>query len=131
MSKYQGLINRALKNGFDLSTLPNYNEVKFKQRLYDYFIEKKYFVMEEGESFFISYNVATDVAEISIMDDTLLITPLEEEGFFDVFMEVMRFITEECEMPSIDEDENTESYSEETLKKVLDEDDDDSEEMWI
>ncbi len=131
MSKHQGLINRALKNGFDLTTLPNYKPAKFKQRLYDYFVERKYFVMEEGESFFISYNVASDVAEISIIDGTLLITPLEEEGFFDVFMEVMKFITSECEEPTAEEDETTDSYSEETLKKVLDEDDDDSEEMWI
>ena len=72
-----------------------------------------------------------DVAEISIFEDTLMITPLEEDGFFDIFMEVMTYITIESEKQEIDEEENTESYSENTLKEVLEGDDDESEEMWI
>ena len=130
MSNYQGLINRALKNGFDLSTLPNYNEKAFKEKFYEYFVSKNYIVVEEGDSMFISYDVVSDVAEVFISDNTLLISPLSEDGFFDIFMEILKFISELTEQVFLDEDENTESYSEETLKKVLD-DDDDSEEMWI
>ena len=131
MSDYQNLINRALKNGFDLTTIPHYRPKKFKQGLYDHLVDKKYIVFEEGESFFISYDIAMDVAEVSIFKDTLMITPLEEDGFFDIFMEIMTYITIESEKQEIDEEENTESYSENTLKEVLDDDDDESEEMWI
>jgi len=72
-----------------------------------------------------------DVAEVSIFKDTLMITPLEEDGFFDIFMEIMTYITIESERQYLEEEENTESYSENTLKEVLDDDDDESEEMWI
>ena len=131
MSNYQNLINRALKNGFDLTTIPHYKPEKFKQGLYDHLVDKKYIVFEEGESFFVSYDIAMDVAEVSIFKDTLMITPLEEDGFFDIFMEIMTYITIESEKQYLEEEEHTESYSEETLKKVLDDDDDESEEMWI
>ena len=130
MSKYQSLINRALKNGFDLTSLPNYNPTQFKQGLYEHFVANKYIVFEEGDTMFVSYDVASDIAEISIFEDTLMINPLQEEGFFDIFMEVMRYISSESEKVIIDEEEKTESYSENTLREVL-EDDDDSEEMWI
>ena len=131
MSSYQNLINRALKNGFDLTTISNYKPKKFRQGLYDHLVDKKYIVFEEGESFFVSYDIAMDVAEISIFEDTLMITPLEEDGFFEIFMEVMTYFAVESEKQEIDEEENTESYSENTLKEVLEGDDDESEEMWI
>ena len=40
--KVNGIIRRALKNGFDLSTIKNFSPKMFHDKLYTYLVDKKY-----------------------------------------------------------------------------------------
>ena len=64
MTEIKKILHRALKMGFDLSTLPNYSPRDFTAGLYDYLLSKHYMVSEEeGGVLFIGYTVTDDVAK--------------------------------------------------------------------
>ena len=124
MKQINNILKRALKDGFDLSTLPNYSQKSFFDGLYDYFVEKKYFITEEEGVLYVGYNIIEDVAEISVFGSTMKITPLQEQGFFDIFVELFRYIrilSDSRDNKIKQEDASTEDYSEEES----------SEEWWL
>jgi hypothetical protein len=124
MSEAKTLIQRALKNGFDLSTIENYSEKLFKEGLYDYLVENKFYVTEEDGVIFVGIDIFDDAAEIIIEDEKMTIKPLIQEGFFDILMEVFKYFSKYVKnyLPKGEEDIPTESYSEE---------DSSSEELWL
>ena len=125
MSKeINSILKRALKEGFDLSGLPDYSPRKFIDSLFEHLVKNHYVVYEEDCVMYVGYNVVDDVAKVVVIDTTMKITPLLEEGFFDILIELFRYVGI-CAKPKIlskkPEDISTEDYS----------DDDSSEEMWL
>tara|TARA_Y100000592_G_C5432466_1_gene299062 strand:+ start:762 stop:1145 length:384 start_codon:yes stop_codon:yes gene_type:complete len=120
------ILKRALKDGFDLSGIPNYKPRKFIDSLYDHLVGNQYVVYEEDCVMYVGYNIIDDVAKIIIIDTTMKIKPIQEEGFFDILVELFKFIgivTKITLLEKKPEDVSTEDYS--------DDDDDSSEEMWL
>lgn len=124
MSEAKNLIQRALKNGFDLSTIKNYSEKLFKQGLYEYMVKKNFFVFEEDGIIFVGVDILEDVAEIKIENKKMTIKPLVQDGFFDILKEVFKYFSNFSKdyLPTSEDDIPTESYSEE---------DSSSEEIWL
>ena len=124
MREINTILKRALKDGFDLSTLPKSSPELFINGLYDYFLKNKYAVSEEDGILYVGYSIIEDVAEISVWETTMKIKPLQEEGFFDILVELFRYIREASKAPEIEkkqEDISTEDYS----------DEESSEEWWL
>ena len=118
------ILKRALKDGFDLSTIPNYTPRKFINSLFEHLVKNHFVVYEEDCVMYVGYNVIEDVAKIVVIDTTLKIEPLQEQGFFDILIELFKFIGIIAKISLIEkktEDVSTEDYSE----------DDSSEEMWL
>ena len=120
--KEMNIIKRSLKNGFNLSSIPNYNPKGFRDGLYDYLLSKHYSVSEEEGILYVGYNLFEDTAKVIIKDATMRIKPLKEEGFYEILIELFKYVgTYSVEQYQPQEDMTTESYSE----------DDSSEEMWL
>ena len=122
MSRLKKIIKRALQHGFNLSDLPDYNPKEFKSGLYDYLVEEKYFVTEEPGYIYVGHDILEDVVEITFEHETMKVQPLAEEGFFEIFIHLFKYISL-CSLKEAQDyaDEETESYSEE----------DSSEEIWL
>ena len=120
------ILKRALKDGFNLEGIPNYTPRDFIDSLYDHLVKNHYVVYEEDCVMYVGYNIIDDVAKITVIDTTMKIAPLQEEGFFDILIELFKFVSIVANLPILDrkpEDVSTEDYS--------DDDDDSSEEMWL
>jgi len=128
MSKeINGILKRALKEGFNLEGLPNYTPRNFIDSLYEHLVKNHYVVYEEDCVMYVGYNIVDDVAKITVIDTTMKITPLQEEGFFDILIELFKYVSIIANLKVLDkkpEDVSTEDYSD-------DDDDDSSEEMWL
>lgn len=124
MSQVKRIIKRAIKNGFDLSTIPNYNPRNFKNKLFQYLVDNKYFVFEEDESLFIGFHPFEDTLRVYFIGTCMKIEPLKESGFFEILIELFRYISiaSKEEVLEDSEEETTEKYSEE---------DSDSGELWL
>ena len=112
--KVNGIIRRALKNGFDLSTIKNFSPKIFHDKLYTYLVDKKYFCFSEDNIIVVSDFTLEDVAEIEISDFHLKITPLKPEGVFDLLMDVFKFIADNPDLKP-EEDISTEENSPEEI----------------
>jgi len=122
MSRLKKIIKRALQHGFDLSELPDYNQKEFQSGLYSYLVEQKYFVTEEYDAIYVGYDILEDVVEITFSHETMKVQPLVEEGFFEIFIHLFKYVSLcALEETKDQDDEETESYSEE----------DSSEELWL
>jgi hypothetical protein len=124
MKKINNILKRALKDGFDLGGLPDYTPRKFINSLYEHLVKNHYIVYEEHEILYVGYNIIDEVAEITITGTTMKIKPLQEEGFFDILIELFKYISKSAKVSLLEkhkEDISTEDYS----------DDDSSEEMWL
>lgn len=121
MSRLKKIIKRALQHGFNLSELPDYNLKEFRSGLYDYLVEQKYFVTEDFGEMYVGHDILEDVVEITFEHETMKIQPLTEEGFFEIFIHLFKYISL-CSLKETQDyaDEETESYSE-----------DSSEEIWL
>ena len=86
MNEVTKTIRRALKYGFDLSGLPNYTEKKFKSDLFDFLVRQKYYVTEESGIIMVGLDILDDTVEISIVNYTMKVKPLTDEGFFIIFV---------------------------------------------
>jgi len=119
MSNLKNILKRAIKNGFDLSYIPNYRPRTFRNGLYDYLVESKFYCYMEEERIFIGINILDDIAEVYLEDTTMKVVPLSEVGFFDLLVHLFKYIgIASKEKP--EEEETTESL-----------DDDSSEEIWL
>ena len=91
MSKeMNNILKRALKEGFDLAGLPDYTPRGFIDSLYDHLVKNHYVVHEENCVMYVGYNIIDDVAKVTVFDTTMRITPLQEEGFFDILIELFK-----------------------------------------
>jgi len=121
----KSILKRALKNGFDLSSIENYNPKLFMNKLYTYLVGKKYFCFEEEDYVIVSDYLLEDLAEIFIDGYHLRITPSKTEGMFDLLIEVFRFIADNPNLKTED-DETTEK------EEIEESEDSDSKEFdWI
>ena len=119
MPSLRNTIKRAIKNGFDLSYLPNYNPKHFRNGLYQYLVENNFFCYMEDDKIFVGVDILEDIAEVIVEDMTMKVHPLKEGGFFDLLVHLFKYIgIASKEKP--EEEETTESL-----------DDDSSEEIWL
>jgi len=116
--KVKDIIRRALKNGFDLSTILNYEPKLFKNKLYMYLIQKKYFCFEEEDVIVVSDYTLDDLAELEVGDYHLKINTIRTEGIFDLLIEIFRFIADNPDLKPEDE-----FSTEEVIKNEIDSED--------
>lgn len=123
MKDLKDIIRRAIKNGFDLSFIENYNERKVTQGLYDYLIRQRYFCSMEEDVIYVGPDIIEDAAEIRIRDRVMYVKPLSERGFFDTLVTLFRYI----QYLSKSQEERTED----DISTEYDDDDESSEELWL
>ena len=125
MSEVKKILRRAIKHGFDLAAVPDYTPFTFRAGLFEFLVDQNFCVFEEEKELFIGYDPFLDIAKVFIDDTTMKVVPLHDEGFFEILIQLFKYITVACkikEKPKEDESEViTESYSEE----------DSSEELWL
>ena len=117
------ILKRAMKHGFDLSFIRNYNEKKIIQGLYDFLITNHYYCSLENGVVYVGIEIVEDVAEVSVENKTMKIKPLVEKGFFDVLITLFKYI----KFVSSTEDEDSDDDGDISTET----DDDSSEEMWL
>ena len=126
MSNLKEIIRKAIKHGFDLSGIPDYNPTKFKNGLYEYLVENHYIVYEELGVLYVGFDVFQEAAEVDINGVTMKVRPLIETGFFEILLELFRYVgiaakEENRSAPENNSDEKT----------TEDLDSDSSEELWL
>ena len=122
--KIQAILKRAMKNGFDLSGIQNYDPKVFMKRLYAYLVSQKYFCFDEADAVIVSDYLFEDLAEIYIDGYHLKITPLKSEGMYELLIEVFKFVADNPILKTEDEDT--------TEEDIKGESEDDSKEFdWI
>ena len=120
----KSILKRAMKNGFDLSSIRNYDPNLFMKKLYSYLVSQKYFCFDEGDTIIVSDYLFEDLAELNINGYHLNIVPVKTEGMFELLIEVFRFIADNPNLKIEDEDT--------TEEDIKDESEEDSEEFdWI
>ena len=105
--KVKGIIRRALKSGFDLSTIKNYDPKLFHDKIYSYLVDRKYFCFSEDNVIVVSDFTFEDLAELEIIDVHLKITPLKPEGIFELLLDVFKFVADNPDLQP-EEDISTE-----------------------
>ena len=125
MSNLKEIIKKAIKHGFDLSGIPDYNPTKFKNGLYDHLVENHYVVFEEYGLLYVGFDVFQEAAEVEINGATMKVKPLVETGFFEILIELFRYVGIAAQEEVIPEQENSDE------KTTEDCDSDDSEELWL
>ena len=119
MSNLKNILKRAIKNGFDLSYIPDYRPRTFRNGLYDYLVESKFYCYMEDERIFVGVDILEDIAEVYLEGATMKIVPLGESGFFDLLVHLFKYIgIASKEKP--EEEKTTESMN-----------DNSSEEIWL
>jgi len=122
--KIQAILKRALKSGFDLSSMRNYDPKLFMRKLYTYLVSQKYFCFDEGDAIVVSDYLFEDLAELHVDGYHLKITPLKPEGMYDLLIEVFKFVADNPNLQMEDEDT--------TEEDIKDESEEDSKEFdWI
>ena len=92
MSSVKAILKRALKHGFDLTSIPNFNPMKFKNGLFDHLVDMHFIVYEDDGVLLVGYDVFEEIAEVVISDTTMKIKPLTETGFFEILLELFRYV---------------------------------------
>ena len=124
MTNLKKIIKRAMKHGFDLSFIENYNEKTIFQGLYEYLLKNKYYCSMEDGVIYVGPDIIEDVAEVRIENETMKVTPLTENGFFDVLVTLFKYISY---VAAEQEEKGEEDISTEDAV----DDDDSSEEIWL
>tara|TARA_R110002012_G_scaffold150584_1_gene309953 strand:- start:27 stop:404 length:378 start_codon:yes stop_codon:yes gene_type:complete len=125
MSNIKGIIKKAIKHGFDLSGIPEYSPKKFKSGLYDHLVENHYIVFEELGVLYIGYDIFQEVAEVDISGTTMKVKPLMDTGFFEILIELFRYVGIAAEQEKSPQQKNSDE------KTTEDCDSGDSEEIWL
>lgn len=124
MTNLKKIIKRAMKHGFDLSFIKNYNERTIFQGLYEYLLKNKYYCSMEDGVIYVGPDIIEDVAEVRIEKQTMKVTPLTENGFFDVLVTLFKYISH---VAALEEEKGEEDIS---TEDVVD-DDESSEDLWL
>ena len=123
MTNLKKIIKRAMKHGFDLSFIKNYNERTIFQGLYEYLLKNKYYCSMEDDVIYVGPDIIEDVAEVRIEKQTMKVTPLTENGFFDVLVTLFKYISH---VAALEEEKGEEDISTEDAA-----DDESSEDLWL
>jgi hypothetical protein len=124
MTNLKKIIKRAMKHGFDLSFIKNYNERTIFQGLYEYLLKNKYYCSMEDDVIYVGPDIIEDVAEVRIEKQTMKVTPLTENGFFDVLVTLFKYISH---VAALEEEKGEEDISTEDAV----DDDESSEDLWL
>lgn len=124
MKETKDILKRAMKHGFDLSFIENFNEKKVLQGLYDYLIRNHYYCSMEDGIIYVGIDIVQDIAEVSIDNKTMKVKPITDKGFFDILISLFKYIRFASSIQ-----EKTEEV--EDVSTEIDEDDESSEEMWL
>lgn len=124
MTNLKKIIKRAMKHGFDLSFIKNYNERTIFQGLYEYLLKNKYYCSMEDGVIYVGPDIVEDVAEVRIEKQTMKVTPLTENGFFDVLVTLFKYISH---VAALEEEKGEEDISTEDAV----DDDESSEDLWL
>ena len=124
MTNMKDVIKRAIKNGFDLGFVRNYNEKRVFQGLYDFLVREKYFCSMEDNVIYVGPDILEDVAEIRIEDKVMKVKPLTDRGFFDTLVTLFKYIKHLSDV-------SDEMLEEDISTETDDDDDESSEEMWL
>lgn len=89
----QKQIERVLQSGISIETNSEEEEDNYRQQLLEFLIKKNSFCLmnEEAKAITVSSHYH-DIAEIVVVAGSVFITPLSDEGFFKVFMDMLEFI---------------------------------------
>ena len=123
MKDLKSILKRSVKNGFDLSFVQNYNEKAVLQGLYDFLVKNHYYCSMEDGVVCIGINVVDDIAEVTIQNKTMKVTPLSDKGFFEVLVSLFKYVKHLSSL--------IEEISEEDISTETDDDDESSEELWL
>ena len=125
MKETKDILKRAMKHGFDLSFIENYNEKRILQGLYDYLVRNHYYCSMEDGVIYVGIDIVQDIAEVTISNKTMKVKPITDKGFFDILISLFKYIRFAS---SIEQKQ----IAEEDISTETDEDDDESsEEMWL
>ena len=127
MRDLKDIIRRAMKNGFDLSFVKNYNERALLQGLYDFLIKNHYYCSMDGDVIYVGSDIIEDTAEVRIKNKTMFVKVLTERGFFDTLVTLFKYVKHLADQ--LEEEDSEEDVSTETDE--LQDDDDSSEELWL
>jgi len=108
--KAKGIIRRALKSGFDLSSIKNYDPKIFHDKLYSFLVDRKYFCFSEDNIIVVSDFTFEDLAELDISDMHMKIIPLKPEGIFELLLDIFKFVADNPDLMP-EEDISTEEDS--------------------
>tara|TARA_R100000908_G_C3603815_1_gene57477 strand:+ start:29 stop:412 length:384 start_codon:yes stop_codon:yes gene_type:complete len=127
MRDLKDIIRRAMKNGFDLSFVKNYNERALLQGLYDFLIKNHYYCSMDRDVIYVGSDIIEDTAEVRIKNKTMFVKVLTERGFFDTLVTLFKYVKHLADQ--LEEEDSEEDVSTETDE--LQDDDDSSEELWL
>jgi len=113
-------IKKAIKHGIYLGNLSDAEQKKYLLELFSYLVEKNNFCfLTDNNQTVIVSSVDEEVAEIFVHAGTLKIIPQASDGYFQVFMDVLEFISakhreemKQLEKKTINEDDSTEDDGE-------------------
>jgi len=120
------IIRRAVKNGFDLSFVKNYDEKAILQGLYDFLVKNKYYCSMDGDVIYVGPDIIEDVAEITIKNKTMRVKALTDRGFFDTLVTLFKYIKHLSVQLEEDSDDDISTETDD-----FKDDDESSEEMWL
>ena len=113
-------IKKAIKHGIYLGNLSESEQKKYLLELFSYLVEKNNFCfLTDNNQTIIVSSVDEEVAEIFVHAGSLKIIPQASDGYFQVFMDVLEFISakhreemKQLEKKTINEDDSTEDDGE-------------------
>lgn len=126
MRDLKDIIRRAVKNGFDLSFVKNYDEKAILQGLYDFLVKNKYYCSMDGDVIYVGPDIIEDVAEITIKNKTMRVKALTDRGFFDTLVTLFKYIKHLSVQLEEDSDDDISTETDD-----FKDDDESSEEMWL
>tara|TARA_R100000900_G_scaffold133141_2_gene109795 strand:+ start:255 stop:635 length:381 start_codon:yes stop_codon:yes gene_type:complete len=126
MRDLKDIIRRAMKNGFDLSFVKNYNERALLQGLYDFLIKNHYYCSMDRDVIYVGSDIIEDTAEVRIKNKTMFVKVLTERGFFDTLVTLFKYVKHLADQLEEDSEEDVSTETDE-----LQDDDDSSEELWL
>jgi hypothetical protein len=88
-------------------------------------VKNHYLVFEEAGVLYVGYDIFQEVAEVEINGVTMKVKPLVETGFFEILIELFRYVGIAAEQEKISQQKNSDE------KTTEDCDSDDSEELWL
>ncbi len=124
-------IKNAIRNGIYMGFENEEEEEDFMNELFAFLIKKKNFcTFKDNDKTIVVSSEVEDLGEIYIHAKTLKITPLAEQGFFKVFMDMLEFLSVRHKA-ELDKLKELESRKEEEDISTEEDTDSDDGEWWL